>query len=94
MTINPIDNIQSVLQTNVNAKSKDAKQPLLKEEALEKTTDVLKQQELVAKLKELDEIRPDVVQEGKKLVNDPSFPNSGELDQLAKALLSPIASAN
>ena len=93
MTIDPIENIQPVLQTQVHTKPKDDKQPLPKEEALEKTTDVIKQQELVAKLKELDEVRPDVVQAGKQLANNTSFPNKGELDQLAKALLSPIVSA-
>lgn len=90
MNIEPIDNVQPVLQSQVSLKQKDDKQPLPKDEALEKTTDVSRQQELVAKLKELDEVRPEVVQAGKRLANDPSFPKSEELDQLAKALLTPI----
>lgn len=90
MTIDPIDNIQPVLQTTVNPQVKDDKQPLPTDEALAKTKDVSKQQEFIAKLKALDEVRPEVVQQGKALAQDAAFPNARELDQLAQALLSPM----
>ena len=92
MTINPINNAHTPLQPQLKAADKGAVQPLPKEEALEKTQDVLKQQEFVSKLVAMDSVRPDVVAAGKELLNNPSFPSVDDLDQLAKALLSPIES--
>lgn len=93
MTIDPVNNLQSVLQPQLNKAAKNDAQPVPQEEALAKTTDVLKQQDMVAQLKTMDEIRPEVVALGKALAKDSSFPSGKELDQLAQALLSPIVAA-
>lgn len=93
MNIDSVNNFNpvSIPQAGPRNVAQQPAQVAEKETDFAKTTELQRQQEMVSKLKEMEEVRADKVAEGKRLANDPNFPNKQEMSELAKALLSPIS---
>jgi hypothetical protein len=59
-------------------------------ESIKKTSDLEQIEHHISKLMSGSDIRPEMVELGKKLAQAKDFPSSENLDKLAEALLSPI----
>lgn len=94
MTIDPVNNLQSVSYTQQNAPVKnDAPQTQASTGSFEKTAEAQKQEALVAQLAGTDDVRAEAIKVGKSVLADNAPPSEQELSDLAQALLAPIVSA-
>ncbi|MGF1449170.1 MAG: hypothetical protein ACFB20_07100 [Opitutales bacterium] len=59
-------------------------------ERFQPSDEVLRQRALVKQLLAEPEIRPEVVSQGKALLEDPDFPSDADVDRLARSLLASL----
>lgn len=90
--IRPVSDIQRqmALQKQERAKKLATRKTSLGEDSISTTSGLSNLQSMVEKLGEMDDIRPEMVELGKKLANSKDFPSGDSLDKLAEALLSPV----
>jgi len=88
MNIDPLSNLNNLSLSN--ARKASPQRPVQAEKTQEApgsgVSAVDRHQELVKKLADLPEIRPEAVERGKQLVADPEFPSAAVVDRVAELL--------
>lgn len=91
--IPPISDIHRQMALNKQERSRKreiTRRPDMGEDSIFTSTNLAQLQEQVQKLMDMPDVRPEMLELGKKLASSKDFPTAESLDKLAEALLSPI----